>query len=61
MSVKKMNQPNRGIRCLVNTCHYYMQGDHCTAEKIEVEPKNATDTQETDCSTFLPENSQRNM
>jgi hypothetical protein len=36
MSVKKMNQPNSGIKCMVNTCHYYMSGDHCSAEKIEV-------------------------
>lgn len=54
-SVKKMSQPNGGIKCVVNTCHYYMQGDYCTAEKIEVQPKNAVDSQETDCSTFIPE------
>lgn len=28
----------------------------CTAEKIEVQPRNAADSQETDCATFIPEN-----
>lgn len=54
MSVKKMNQPNSGIKCVVNTCSYYMSGDHCTAEKIEVQPRNASNSQETDCATFMP-------
>lgn len=53
MIPEKMNRPNEGIKCVVNTCHYYMSGDHCTAEKIEVQPKNATNTQETDCATFI--------
>lgn len=55
MQVKKMNQPNTGISCSVNTCYYYMQGDSCTAEKIQVDPKNAKNSQETDCSTFHPQ------
>lgn len=55
MSVKKMPQPNTGIKCVVNTCHYYMSGDHCTAERIEVQPRNAADAHETDCATFMPE------
>jgi hypothetical protein len=55
MAVNKMNHPNQGIRCRVNTCHYYMSGDQCAAEIIEVEPKNARDSQDTDCATFLPE------
>ncbi|WP_081741769.1 DUF1540 domain-containing protein [Ruminiclostridium josui] len=56
MSVKKMSQPNTGVKCVVNTCQYYMSGDHCSAEQIEVQPRNARDTQETDCATFLPQN-----
>lgn len=55
MKVKKMSQPNSGIRCEVNTCTYYMDGDHCSAEMIEVQPRNAANSQETDCSTFIPE------
>jgi hypothetical protein len=55
MHVRKMNRPNQGIKCVVNTCHYYMEGDHCCAEQIEVQPRNASDSQDTDCATFLPE------
>lgn len=54
MRVNKMDHPNQGIKCVVNTCHYYMSGDQCSAEKIEVQPRNAADTQETDCATFIP-------
>ena len=56
MKTEKMSSPNTGIKCVVNTCHYYMSGDHCTAQQIEVQPKNASDTQETDCATFMREN-----
>lgn len=48
-----MDKPNEGIKCVVNTCEYYMNGDHCSAEKIHVEPRNATDSNQTDCSTFI--------
>jgi hypothetical protein len=54
MRAEKMEQPNTGIKCVVNTCYYYMSGDHCSAQKIEVQPRNAADTQETDCATFAP-------
>jgi hypothetical protein len=54
MNVNKMNHANQGIKCVVNTCHYYMSGDNCTAEKIEVQPKNASNIQDTDCATFIP-------
>ncbi|WP_459482324.1 DUF1540 domain-containing protein [Clostridium saccharoperbutylacetonicum] len=59
MKPEKMTSPNTGIKCVVNTCHYYMSGDHCTAQQIEVQPKNAHDCQETDCATFMPENQGR--
>jgi hypothetical protein len=55
MKPAKMNQPNTGISCSVNTCHYYMQGDLCSAEKIQVEPRNATQSNQTDCATFIPQ------
>ncbi|HEX3027809.1 MAG TPA: DUF1540 domain-containing protein [Clostridia bacterium] len=55
MRVNKMDHPNPGIKCIVNTCSYYISGDHCSAEKIEVQPRNAADSQETDCATFIPE------
>lgn len=52
---KKMPQANGGIKCLVNTCHYYGSGDHCHADRIEVQSPNASTTEMTDCATFLPE------
>lgn len=52
MRVGKMDHPNPGIKCVVNTCTYYMSGDHCSAEKIEIQPRNASNTEETDCATF---------
>ncbi|HWQ41668.1 MAG TPA: DUF1540 domain-containing protein [Desulfosporosinus sp.] len=52
---KKMTNPNGGIKCLVNTCHYYGSGDHCFADKIEVQAPNASSSEMTDCVTFLPE------
>lgn len=55
MNVQKMDHANPGIKCIVNTCYYYMQGDHCSAQKIEVQPMNAIDSQQTDCATFKPQ------
>ena len=52
VKANKMNQPNPGIRCVVDTCYFYMNGDKCSADKIDVEPKNATSIEQTDCSTF---------
>ncbi|NLK74490.1 MAG: DUF1540 domain-containing protein [Clostridiales bacterium] len=54
MAVKKMDKPNEGIKCIVNSCEYYLNGDHCTAEMIHVEPRNANSSNETDCATFIP-------
>lgn len=56
MSVNKMDHPNLGVKCVVNTCHYYMSGNRCSAEVIEVQPRKAQDSQETDCATFMPKN-----
>ncbi|CRZ33555.1 uncharacterized protein DUF1540 [Herbinix hemicellulosilytica] len=53
MAIKKMDKPNEGVRCVVNTCEYYMAGDHCAAEQIQVEPRNASDSEDTDCATFV--------
>lgn len=53
----KMNSHNPGIKCVVNTCHYYDKGDYCTAQKIEVQHRDAQSSKETDCATFKPANS----
>jgi len=44
-----------GVKCIVNTCHYHTTEDLCTAGKIEIEPRNAESSEETDCGTFIPE------
>jgi len=55
MNVEKMDRPNEGVKCVVNTCYYYMAGDKCSAEMIEVQPRNASSSDETDCATFIPQ------
>lgn len=52
--VNKTDHHLSGVKCVVNTCRYYGQGDHCDAEKIEIQPRNASNTQDTDCATFAP-------
>ncbi len=49
---QKMDHPNDGIKCSVNTCYFYMNGDYCSAERIQVEPRNADTAEQTDCATF---------
>lgn len=44
-----------GVKCVVNTCRHYKTGDQCTAGKITITPKNASNSEETDCSTFIPQ------
>lgn len=53
--IDKTGRPNKGVRCVVNSCHYYLSGDYCGAECIEVRPKNASTCEETDCATFQME------
>lgn len=52
--VERKNDHLSGVKCVVNTCYYYSDGDHCNAEHIEVQPTNAATTQDTDCATFAP-------
>lgn len=52
MKAKKMNHPNDGVKCSVNTCYYYMNGDFCSARQIQVENRNALTSEQTDCATF---------
>lgn len=56
MHIKKTDEPLDGVKCVVNTCHYHVPGDHCSASKIEIQPKNAQSTEDTDCATFKPNN-----
>ncbi len=57
IKASNMGTTNPGVKCVVNTCHYHTNGDHCTAQQIEVQHKNAKNSQETDCATFKPNNS----
>lgn len=43
-----------GVKCVVNTCGYHAAGDRCSAAKIEILPRNASSSSETDCGTFKP-------
>ena len=54
MPVDKTNEALDGVKCVVNTCHYHVSGDQCSATKIEIQPRNASSTEETDCGTFRP-------
>lgn len=50
----KTNSHLPGVKCVVNSCNYYASGDYCTASKIEIQHRNASTSQETDCATFAP-------
>lgn len=52
MDIKKTQEHLSGVKCTVNTCYYHENGNHCNAEKIEVNPINAKTVEETDCGTF---------
>lgn len=52
--VNKEHNHLPGVKCVVNTCTYYHEGDHCNASKIEIQSRNAHTTEETDCATFAP-------
>ena len=51
---EKMDNHLPGVKCVVSTCHYHCPGDHCGANKIEIQHRNATTSEETDCATFIP-------
>lgn len=44
-----------GVKCVVNSCMYHTNGDRCTAKKIEIRPRNASKSDDTDCATFRPD------
>ncbi len=52
--VQKDTNPINRVKCVVDSCHYYEPGNHCTAEHIEIQPNGAMNTEETDCATFMP-------
>lgn len=51
---RRMSDPISRVKCVVDSCEYWSNGDHCLADSIEVIPPRASDSQETDCRTFKP-------
>ncbi|OXB90609.1 MULTISPECIES: DUF1540 domain-containing protein [Geobacillus] len=47
----------KDVLCEVRNCHYWAEGNRCSAEAIYVVShtgKMASDSTETDCKTFVP-------
>jgi hypothetical protein len=51
--IEKTNEHLSGVKCVVTSCYYNMQGNYCSAEKIEIQHPDARETRETDCATFI--------
>ena len=54
MRVDKEDSAISRVKCVVSSCRYYGHGDHCLASNIEIQPPDASGTEETDCATFSP-------
>jgi len=52
--VNRVEKPINRVKCVVDSCQYYEDGDKCKAEYIEIQPPAATQTETTDCVTFIP-------
>ncbi|WP_366921938.1 DUF1540 domain-containing protein [Metallumcola ferriviriculae] len=46
--------PISRVKCVVNGCEYWGNGDMCKASSIEIQTPKASNTEETDCATFAP-------
>ncbi len=53
MHTNDKNHINPGIACEATNCTYNINGSQCTAAKIQVTPKQAKASEETDCATFI--------
>lgn len=53
-TMRKAQSPIGRVKCVVDTCEFYENGNYCMADTIEIQPPDASDTQETDCATFRP-------
>ena len=42
------------VKCVVDSCEYNDAASYCLASEIEIQPPHASDTEETDCATFIP-------
>jgi hypothetical protein len=50
----KESSPITRVKCVVDNCEYWDSGNHCIASAIEVQPPDASDSDDTDCATFKP-------
>jgi len=46
---------NPGVKCEVEKCEHHMTGDMCDAKEVQIQPRGASAEQQTDCSTFKPD------
>jgi hypothetical protein len=51
---KASGKVNKCIGCDVMNCYYHDPSNYCSAEQINIGPKNAETSAETICSTFKP-------
>ncbi|HWP97638.1 MAG TPA: DUF1540 domain-containing protein [Syntrophomonadaceae bacterium] len=51
---KKESKSLNGVKCVVDRCHFWGSGDCCMASMIQIEPRNASTSEDTDCATFRP-------
>lgn len=54
MRVDKSDTAISRVKCVVSACRYYAHGDHCLASSIEIQPSDASATEDTGCATFSP-------
>jgi hypothetical protein len=53
MRVERTSSPIGRVKCVVDSC-YFWDSNHCQASAIEIQPPDASDTETTDCATFMP-------
>ncbi|MGI6538688.1 MAG: DUF1540 domain-containing protein [Caldicoprobacterales bacterium] len=51
--VEKTQEHLSGVKCVVSNCYYNSKEDTCLAQKIEIQPSIAKNSEETDCATFI--------
>ena len=52
--MQKGQSPIGRVKCVVDSCEFYQDGNYCMAKAIEIQPPDASNTQDTDCATFRP-------
>ncbi|MDK2991900.1 MAG: hypothetical protein PWP48_1133 [Clostridiales bacterium] len=50
----RLDNPIDRVKCVVDSCQYWDNGNRCKAQVIEVQPPGANDSQDADCATFTP-------